>query len=80
MADKQGRGPAQELVAELIATTRYQHFNARSVGRFLAKHVDRIVGGLVLLSETDGSGVKAYRVRDIGAAARAERTDRGSPF
>ena len=80
LADKQGKGPAQDLVTELIATTRYQHFNARSVGRFLAKHVDRIVGGLVLLSETDGSGVKAYRVRDVSAAARAGRSDSGTPF
>lgn len=80
MADKQGKGPAQDLVAELIATTRYQHFNARSVGRFLAKHVDRIVGGLVLLSESDGSGVKSYRVRDVSATARAGKDAEPSPF
>ncbi|MEO9296957.1 bifunctional DNA primase/polymerase [Devosia alba] len=80
MADKQGKGSAQDLVTELIATTRYQHFNARSVGRFLAKHVDRRVGGLVLLSVADGSGVKAYRVMDVSTAARAERSDGGPPF
>jgi len=80
MADKQGNGPAQDLVAELIASTRYQHFNARSVGRSLAKHVDRIVGGLVLLSDSDGSGVKSYRVRDVSATARAEKDAAPSPF
>jgi hypothetical protein len=80
MADKQGHDKADDLVAELISNTRYQKFNARSVGRFLAKHIDRRVGGLVLLSEMDGTGVKSYRVRDVSAAPRRERKDEASPF
>lgn len=75
LADHNGEDTVQELVSDLSANTRHNSFNARSVGRFLAKHVDRIVGGLVMQAETDGSGIKRYRVIEVG-----RRTVKESPF
>lgn len=54
--------PANELTTELISNTRYMSFNARSIGHFLVKHVDRIVGGMMLRASTDSSGIKRYRI------------------
>ncbi len=74
-------GPAAALVAELIAMTRHRDFNSRSVGRHLQQHVDRIAGGLVLLSRTDSSGTRLYWVKDSAAgtdnnaASPADDTD-----
>ena len=47
-------------------------FNSRSVGRYLGKHKDRLVGGRVLRCEDDPSGVKRYRIEVPGASAEIE--------
>lgn len=58
------------LARELIGKTRHTSFNARSIGRYLSKQVDRVVAGLVLRADTDASGVKHYQVvslADLGS-------------
>lgn len=80
LADKSGRGPEHDLITELISNTRYPSFNTKSIGRFLGKHVDRIVGGFVLLSEPDGSGAKKYQVRDVSAKSQGRPDGGTSPF
>ncbi len=79
-ADKSARGPEHDLITELISNTRYPSFNTKSIGRFLGKHVDRIVGGYVLLSEPDGSGAKKYQVRDVSAKTQGKPDGGTSPF
>lgn len=64
-ADDVRSSSVSKLRDELAAKTRHGHFNARSVGRYLAKHKDRVVGGLVLRCEDDPSGSKRYRVESI---------------
>jgi hypothetical protein len=80
LADKTGGGPKHDLITELISNTRYPSFNSKSIGRFLGKHVDRIVGGYVLLSEPDGSGAKNYRVRDVSAKTQGKPETGTTPF
>ena len=53
------------VINALINRTGRRDFNSRSVGRHLAKHVDRIVAGLVLRSRPDPSGTKRYWVESI---------------
>lgn len=80
LADHSGEGTVRELVADLTANTRHNSFNARSVGRFLAKHIDRIVGGLVMQAETDASGIKRYRVIEVGRRTDTVSSATESPF
>lgn len=80
LADKSARGPEHDLITELIANTRYPTFNSKSIGRFLAKHVDRIAGGFVLTAEPDGSGAKRYQVHDVRSKSRQDSGDRPMPF
>ena len=80
LADKSARGPEHDLITELIANTRYPTFNSKSIGRFLAKHVDRIAGGYVLTAEPDGSGAKRYQVHDVRSKSRQDSGDRPMPF
>lgn len=53
--------PRNELVDLLRLMSNHHQFNAKSVGRTLSKHVDRIVNGLVLRARGDSSG-KIYWV------------------
>ena len=63
----------RRLVEELASNTRFHNsFNPKSVGRFLGKHLDRVVGGLALQAVSDPSGIKRYRVVTSG------RTDGGT--
>lgn len=70
----------RKLVEELAANTRQPGFNARSVGRFLAKHIDRVVGGMALRAEADSSGIKRYRVVETGQRGESSTTNDASPF
>ncbi len=71
LAEHDGGGLVRKLVEELAANTRFHNsFNARSVGRFLAKHLDRIADGLALQAVNDASGIKRYRV--VEARRRGE--------
>lgn len=56
------RGKTKDLLQALADRTPKGIFNALSVGRYLARHKDRFVGGRVLRSIDDPSGVKRYRV------------------
>ncbi|WP_304074533.1 bifunctional DNA primase/polymerase [Maricaulis maris] len=58
----------EEIRRELISATRQKEFNPRSVGRYLAKQVDRIAGGRVLRAEAGSGGVKRYRLERVGAS------------
>jgi hypothetical protein len=62
-------GKINDLQQALAARTPKGVFNARSVGRYLAKHKDRLVGGRVLRCIDDPSGVKRYRVEVMGSAS-----------
>lgn len=73
-------GDVRKLIEELTANTRQPGFNARSVGRFLAKHIDRVVGGLALRAEADSSGIKRYHVVEAGQRDEAVTQDGASPF
>ncbi|HVW57835.1 MAG TPA: bifunctional DNA primase/polymerase [Rhizobiaceae bacterium] len=64
-----------ELMSALIALTPRHLFNAKSIGHALSRHVDRIVGGLVLRARQDSSG-KIYRVENL---AEAESVDGPEP-
>ena len=78
MADS--NADVRKLVDELTANTRQPYFNARSVGRFLAKHLDRVVGGLALRADADSSGIKRYRVVDAEHRDSAALPREVSPF
>lgn len=73
-------GDVRKLVEELTANTRQPSFNARSVGRFLAKHIDRVVGGLAMRAEADSSGIKRYRVIETGQRGDGSTSNNASPF
>jgi hypothetical protein len=47
-------------------------FNTRSVGRYLGKHKDRVVSGRVLRCVDDPSGVKRYRLENVGRTPENE--------
>lgn len=71
LAERDEGGLVRKLAEELAANTRFHNsFNARSVGRFLAKHLDRIADGLALQAVNDPSGIKRYRV--VEARRRGE--------
>jgi len=80
MAQEEGHEGAQAVVNELIANTNGRVFNTRSAGKFLRKHVGRIAGGLMLKTDTDSSGVKHYRVLEVGRQAESAREDSTAPF
>ena len=61
-AMKPQRGKIHELQQALTERTSKVVFNPRSVGHYLARHKDRLVGGRVLRCIDDPSGVKRYRV------------------
>jgi hypothetical protein len=70
LADEANKTPRSKMAAlhqALTERTYKQVFNTRSVGRYLAKHKDRHVGGRVLRCEDDPSGVKRYRLETPGA-------------
>jgi hypothetical protein len=73
MAQEEGREGAQAIINELIANTNGRVFNTRSAGKFLRKHVGRIAGGMMLKTDTDSSGIKHYRVLEVGQ--RSERAE-----
>lgn len=60
------------LYDALAARTYKATFNTRSVGRYLGKHKDRVVGGRVLRCVDDPSGVKRYRLETIGQPPSVE--------
>lgn len=62
MTTKTARGKINELQQALAERTLKGTFNTRSVGRYLSRHKDRLVGGRVLRCIDDSSGVKRYRV------------------
>lgn len=71
LAERDEGGLVRKLAEELAANTRFHNsFNSRSVGRFLAKHLDRIADGLALQAVNDPSGIKRYRV--VEARRRGE--------
>ncbi len=70
LAEETTNAPRSKLAAlyQALAERTPKHiFNTRSVGRYLAKHKDRLVGGRVLRCEDDPSGVKRYRLETPGA-------------
>lgn len=70
LADEAAKSPRSKTAAlhqALAERTYKQVFNTRSVGRYLSKHKDRLVGGRVLRCEDDPSGVKRYRLETPGA-------------
>ena len=77
--DSRAGARVTSLVGELIAKTRHGNFNARSIGRYLSKQVDRVVAGFVLRVDTDASGVKHYRVQ-VSAALPPPMPEDDSPF
>lgn len=67
-ATKAPRSKTNELYQALAERTPKGIFNPRSVGRYLARHKDRLVGGRVLRCIDDPSGVKRYRVDTVNLA------------
>ncbi len=53
-------GPMRDLYSALEQRTFKGKFNARSVGRYLNRNKDRVVGGRYLHAVDDPSGVKRY--------------------
>lgn len=69
---KHPRGKVADLRQALIDRTLKQTFNPRSIGRYLARHKDRLVGGRVLRCIDDPSGVKRYRLGDTESDRQIE--------
>lgn len=65
-ADNAPGSAAEALYLALAERTSRHVFNTRSVGRYLGRHKDRLVGGRVLRCEDDPSGVKRYRLEIPG--------------
>jgi len=80
MHESGGRTGAAEVVTELMAKTRYNLFNPRSIGKYLSTQIDRIAGGLMLRSENDSSGVKRYWVVSVEQETKSEPEERKLPF
>ncbi|WP_275788225.1 hypothetical protein [Pararhizobium gei] len=80
MHEKGDRVGAAEVVTELMAKTRYNVFNTRSIGKFLSTKIDQIAGGLMLRSENDPSGVKRYWVVNVEQETKSEAGERELPF
>lgn len=61
------------VLHDALASRTYKGtFNTRSVGRYLGKHKDRVVGGRVLRCVDDPSGVKRYRLETVGQPPSGE--------
>jgi hypothetical protein len=58
-----------DLYRVLASMTRAGQFNAKSIGRLLMKHKDRIVNDRVLRAESDSAGSKLYRVELVGRSS-----------
>jgi hypothetical protein len=70
LADEAIKAPRTKVAAlhQALAERTPKHvFNTRSVGRYLARHKDRLITGRVLRCEDDPSGVKRYRLETPGA-------------
>lgn len=80
MAHDEGHEGAQAIVNELIANTNGRVFNTRSAGKFLRRHMGRIAGGLILRAETDSSGIKHYRVLEVGRRQEEASASDSVPF
>lgn len=80
MAQEEGRDGALAIINELIANTNGRVFNTRSAGKFLRKHVGRIAGGLMLKTDTDSSGIKHYRVLEVGQRREGAEASSDTPF
>lgn len=80
LAGEDQKSPFHDLVQELSSNTRRGDFNTRSVGRFLAKHIDRIADGLAMQSEAESSGIKRYRVVETGQHNNPGAPNDASPF
>lgn len=65
-ATKAPRSKTAALQQALAERTPKHVFSTRSVGRYLAKHKDRLVNGRKLLCIDDPSGVKRYRLETPG--------------
>ena len=78
---EEGKHPkVGELVSTLSAKTRQGTFNARSIGKYLTKQVDRIAGGLALHAEIDSSGTKRYWMVRVEDPDEAESSNTEMPF
>lgn len=73
-AARNPRGKVGELHQALAERTPKGHFNPRSVGRLLARHKDRVVAGRVLYCTDDPSGMKRYRVDEVGVTEAPDDT------
>jgi hypothetical protein len=80
MAQDEGQEGAQAVINELIASTNGRVFNTRSAGKFLRRHMGRIAGGLILKAETDSSGIKHYRVLEVGQRQEELKRPQSAPF
>lgn len=80
LAGEDQKSPFHDLVQELSSNTRRGDFNTRSVGRFLAKHIDRIADGLAMQAEAESSGIKRYRVVETGQHNNPGAPNDASPF
>lgn len=80
MAQEEGHAGAQAIIGELIANTNGRVFNTRSAGKFLRKHVGRIAGGMMLKADTDSSGIKHYRVFEVGQRGDGTKPTDETPF
>lgn len=60
----------RDMLSEM---TYGRSFNAKSIGRVLMRHKDRVVGGLVLRAIDDPSKAKRYMVEELGSPP-ADRT------
>lgn len=65
-------GPIADLHQALAGRTLKGVFNTRSVGRYLLRQKDRVVGGRVLRCDDDPSGVKRYRLEGPGQKVTAD--------
>ena len=54
-----------QLYQLLVDQTGRPNFNARSIGRHLKRHVDRVVAGMVL-QKRDGNSGAYWRVEAVG--------------
>ncbi|NOC91927.1 bifunctional DNA primase/polymerase [Ruegeria sp. HKCCD6604] len=71
MAEENKSHKIGDLYRALASMTRGGQFNAKSIGRLLMKHKDRIVNGRVLRAESDSAGSKLYRVEVVGRSETA---------
>lgn len=80
IALEEGHEGAQAIINELIANTNGRVFNTRSAGKFLRRHMGRVAGGMILKAETDSSGIKHYRVLEVGRRQEEPNPSDSTPF